>query len=90
MNWHLFRNLFTPNFLKQINQVVWSEDGQRLYSCGADGLLCEWDPTTHEVRMQVKPSGTSLTDLIVLSNKNLVVASADGEVIEVGTDGHVT
>lgn len=39
--------------------------------------------------MQVKPSGSSLVDLIVLSNKNLVVASAEGEVIEVNNEGHV-
>lgn len=44
---------------------------------------------TREVRMQVKPSGTSLIDLMVLSNKNLIVASAEGEVIEVSTEGQV-
>lgn len=78
------------NFLIwQINQIVWSEDGLRIYSCGADGLLCEWDSVSHEVRMQVKPNGNSLVDLVALSNGHLVVASIDGEVVEVGADGHV-
>ena len=73
----------------QINQIVWSEDGQRIYSCGADGLLCEWDSVSHEVRMQVKPNGNSLVDLAALSNGHLIVTSIDGEVVEVASDGHV-
>lgn len=76
-------------FQLQINQIVWSEDGQRIYSCGADGLLCVWDSTTHEVLMQVKPNGISLIDLAALSNGHLIVASIDGEVVEVDEDGQV-
>ncbi|XP_046630925.1 cilia- and flagella-associated protein 57-like [Daphnia pulicaria] len=72
-----------------INQIVWSEDGQRIYSCGADGLLCVWDSTSHEVLMQVKPNGINLIDLAVLSNGHLIVASVDGEVVEVAEDGQV-
>lgn len=40
--------------------------------------------------MQVKPNGNSLIDLAVLSNGHLIVASVDGEVVEVAEDGHVT
>lgn len=39
--------------------------------------------------MQVKPNGNSLIDLAVLSNGHVIVASIDGEVVEVAEDGHV-
>lgn len=39
--------------------------------------------------MQVKPNGNSLIDLAALSNGHLIVASIDGEVVEVAADGHV-
>ncbi|XP_032791524.2 LOW QUALITY PROTEIN: cilia- and flagella-associated protein 57 [Daphnia magna] len=73
----------------EINQIAWSEDGQRIYSCGADGLLCVWDSTSHEVLMQVKPNGNSLIDLAAISNGHLIVASIDGEVVEVAGDGQI-
>lgn len=76
----------------QINQIAWSEDGHRLYSCGADGLLCEWDIINQQVRMQVKPNGpmASLLDLIVHSNGNVLVVCDDGSILEVATaDGNV-
>jgi hypothetical protein len=39
--------------------------------------------------MQVKPNGINLIDLAVLSNGHLIVASVDGEVVEVAEDGQV-
>lgn len=39
--------------------------------------------------MQVKPNGNSLVDLASLSNGHLIVASVDGELVEVAADGHV-
>ena len=54
-----------------------------------DGLLCEWDSVTQEARMQVKPNGNCLVDLAALPNGHLVVASIDGEIVEVAGDGHV-
>lgn len=39
--------------------------------------------------MQVKPNGNSLIDLASLSNGHLIVASIDGELVEVAADGHV-
>lgn len=39
--------------------------------------------------MQVKPNGNSLIDLAAISNGHLIVASIDGEVVEVAGDGQV-
>ncbi len=69
---------------------MWSEDGQRLYSCGEDGQLCEWDLLSKQIRTQVKPDGGALVALTALTNGNLIVATEEGSILEVASNGQVS
>ena len=51
--------------------------------------MCEWDLLNKQIRTQVKPDGGALVALSALPNGNLIIATEEGSILEVASNGQV-
>ena len=51
--------------------------------------MCEWDLLNKQIRTQVKPDGGALVAISALPNGNLIIATEEGSILEVASNGQV-